>query len=158
MRRAALLTTTVLFVTGASVSGKGPEAGPYRVTGIRAQLFNSDRGTLSPDVLTGDVALWNVIIGEGEHGPSHATLVVVEVTGEAGAYEERRSVELTARRGAQVVLRRAAELGVLNDRGRTYAGFWLYDTGCEPIRLTAALRGQAQPSTVSAAIPFECGE
>ena len=132
----------------------------YRITAIRAQLFYSDRGTFSGDVLadTGK-ALWNTVIGEGDAGgPSSSTLVVVEVTGAPGSYEPERSVELTATAEGKVLLRAAQPAAILNRRGKMYAGFWLPETGCRRIRLTARMRGQTRASEMRREIPFECGE
>jgi hypothetical protein len=137
-----------------------PKVADYRITAIRAMLFNSDRGTLSRDVLREPrPALWNVIIGEGEaEGPSSSALVVVEVSGEPGSYEDARRVELVARTAEGELVRRVVDLNVLNAEGRTFAGFWLYGVGCQPVRLQARLRGQPQASTRTDSIPFECGE
>ena len=139
------------------------EAASYRLSRIRAQLFYDDRGTFSRNILSEPGSphfnLFNVIIGGGSaEGGSHSTLVVVEVTGEPGAFEVGRSVELTATVGGRVTLRQAVDLGPLSDRGRRFIGFWLYDTGCRPVSLSARVLGQRQPSTIRAEIPFICGE
>ena len=161
-RRAAAGAAAALLLGSLSTAfaRARPEAAPYRITALRAMLFNSDRGTLSRDVLREPrPALWNVVIGEGDaEGPSSSALVVVEVAGEPGSYEDARQVELVARTREGELLRRATALGVLNAQGRTFVGFWLYDVGCEPVRLQARLRGQSQPSTRTDEIPFECGE
>lgn len=136
-----------------------PEAA-YRIAGLRAMLFNANDGSFSRDVLADPrPALWNVVIGEGDaEGPSSSALVVVEVAGEPGSYEDARQVELTARTEEGVLLRRASSLSVLNARGRTFVGFWLDDVGCQPVRLQARLLGQPQPSTRTDEIDFQCGE
>src|SRR5712692_8355481 len=59
---------------------------PLRVSGIKAMLFFQNTGTFSPDVFSPafPYALWNVPFGGGMEGKlSTATLVVVEVTGDA---------------------------------------------------------------------------
>ena len=129
---------------------------------MRAQLFYGDRGTFSRNILpepgSPPFELFNVITGEGSaEGHAEATLVVVEVTGEPRAFEDNlRSVELTATVDGQVTLRQAVVLVPLSDRGRFFAAFWLYDTGCRPVRLSARLTGRGQPSTLRAEIPFLC--
>ncbi|HEX8692911.1 MAG TPA: hypothetical protein VF746_10855 [Longimicrobium sp.] len=161
MRRGVVLALAlVLALVGAVYARQEPSAPPYRISALRAQLFYSDRGTFSRNII-GDstIALWNTVIGEGTAGgPSNSTLVVVEVAGEAGSYEPGRRVELTATAGTKTPLRRVQELGVMSVRGRAYVGYWLYGTGCEEIRLSARLLGQPQASTRRATIPFECGE
>jgi hypothetical protein len=89
---------------------------------------------------------------------NNTALVVVEVSGQAGSWEENRRVELTARTAEGELLRRASDLNVLSARGRTYVAFWLYDVGCRPVRLQARLLGQRQASTRTDEIPVECGE
>lgn len=162
MRRTPLVLGAALALAAATAAAARSRAAepPYRITALRAQLFYSDRGTLSADVLASPgKSLWNTPIGEGEAGgPSDATLVVVEVAGAPGSYEPDRSVELTATAEGKVVLRRATEMSVLNRRGRMYAGFWLYGTGCKRVRLSARMRGQTPASEMKKEIPFDCGE
>lgn len=163
MSRTRLVSAAVLGLATATVAAARtarPAEPPYRITAVRAQLFYSDRGTFSGDVLAPPgKTLWNTVIGEGESGgPSTSTLVVVEVTGAPGSYEPDRSVELVATAEGKTVHRGTAQSAVLNTRGRMYAGFWLPDTGCKPIRLVARLRGQTPASETRKEIPFDCGE
>ena len=138
----------------------GQPTPPYRVAAIQARLFYSDRGTLSRDILQPPLpVLWNTIIGEGQSGgASSAVLVTVEVRGTPGTFEPDRKVELTVTTGRETVLRRALSLAVLDTAGRTFAGFWLYETGCRPLRLSARLLGQSASAARTASIPFACGE
>jgi hypothetical protein len=157
----ALIAAGLLALpTGGMAAHIVTERVPYQITGIRAHLFYHDRGTFSDDLLTRrELVLWNTIIGDSEAGgASTATLIVVEVAGPTGAYEEGRRVELAVTGGGRTLLRRQASLGVLNAQGRTFAAFWLYDTGCTPLRISAALLGQPDPSRRRAEIPFRCGE
>lgn len=133
---------------------------PYRITGVRAQLFYSDRGTFSGNILADtSKSLWNTVIGEGDSGgPSTSTLIVVEVTGTPGSYEPERSVELTATAEGKVLLRATQPAAILTQRGKMYAGFWLPDTGCRRVRLAARMRGQTRASEMKREIPFQCGE
>lgn len=39
-----------------------------------------------------------------------------------------------------------------------YVGFWLYDTGCEPVELIIKLVGEGRGQVVTKTIPFQCGE
>ena len=163
-RRRLLIVLGAAVLALASISTararSAPDAAAYRIADMRAMLFNANDGTFSRDVLAPPrPALWNVVIGEGDaEGPSSSALVVVEVAGEPGSYEDARQVELTARTEEGVLLRRASSLSVLNARGRTFVGFWLDDVGCQPVRLQARLLGQPQPSTRTDEIDFQCGE
>jgi hypothetical protein len=128
------------------------------ISGIRAQLFHHGTATLSDDLLARPkLALWNTPIGAGDaKAPSNATFVVVEVSGPASRYVAG-GVQLTVSTGERTVLRRTQELGVLNAQGKTFVGFWIYNTGCEPLQLVAQLVRSGAPDR-RAAIPFECGE
>jgi hypothetical protein len=134
---------------------------PYKITAIKAMLFYDGKATFSRDVLTKpDFSFWNTIIGEGDaEGPSNSTLVLVEISGNPSRNEASplRKVEFTAIAAGKVILKRASHIGLFAD-GKFYAGFWLYDTGCQPIKISARIIGQAQPSSMSRTIPFRCGE
>lgn len=134
----------------------------YRITAIKAMLYYEGKGTFSRDVLaTPDFTFWNTIIGEGDaEGPSNSTLVLIEVSGNPSRDEAspRRRVEFTATASRGVLLKRTSEIGLFSDDGKYYSAFWLYDTGCQPIKIAARLLGQTQASPMSKTIPFKCGE
>jgi hypothetical protein len=134
----------------------------YRITAIKAMLFYDDKGTFSRDVLAKPAfTFWNTIIGEGDaEGPSNSTLVLVEIAGNPSRNEPLplRKVEFTATSSRRVVLQRTADIGLFGDDGKFYAAFWLYDTGCQPVRIAARILGQKQASSLKATIPFACGE
>jgi hypothetical protein len=132
-----------------------------KITAIRAQLFYDASGTFSPDVLSQkDVALWNTIIGEGSSGgASTSTFVTVEVGGRnltVGATK----VEITATGNkSRLIQKRVIDVDIYDERTKFFAPFWLYDTGCEPIKISARLIGVGAPRTVvTRTIPFACGE
>jgi hypothetical protein len=134
---------------------------PFKITVIKAMLFLEGTGTFSEDILTQpNLALWNTIIGEGSAGsPSNSTLVMVEVSGQydPNAAAPNRKVEFTATAANKILLKKLADIRIGKD-GRYYAAFWLYDTGCDPVKLSARIVGQSQPSAMSKTIPFKCGE
>jgi hypothetical protein len=130
------------------------------ITDLRAQLFYSDRGTFSENIVgRPDLALWNVIIGGGDSGgPSHAILVVVEITGSRESRQSTARLRLSVTGGGKTILARSQAVPSLNATGIGYVAFWLYDTGCVPLALTATIVGQPASSTKRAAIGFACGE
>ena len=138
----------------------------YGLSAIRAKLFYENTGEFSRDILADpNIALWNTIIGEGgSGGPSNSTLVIVEVSGPAGDYNQNLKVEFTASYRTNgpnrppTVIKRVVPGGIMNDKGKFYSGFWLYDTGCSHVNLTARLLGLPRPSTMTKTIKFECGE
>ena len=154
-----LLITSVPIVTGSRLVAVTP---PYKVTRIQAKLFYYDKGTFSRDVLAKPAfTFWNTIIGEGDaEGPSDSTLVLVEVSGKVAETEvsPTRKVELTALAGEKVILKRTVDVGMFNEQNKFLAAFWLYDTGCTPVKLNARIIGQSQPASMTKIIPFACGE
>ena len=135
---------------------------PYKIAAIKAMLFYDDKGTFSRDVLAKpDFAFWNTIIGEGDaQGPSNSTLVVVEVAGKPSPNEPlpARKVELTAVASGKVLLKRTTDIGLFGDNGKFFAAFWLYGTGCHPVKIIARVIGQTPPTSATKTIPFACGE
>jgi hypothetical protein len=160
----ALLVVCLAFssFSNATAASRRAVSPPYKITAIKAMLYYEQKGTFSRDMLAKpEMSLWNTIIGEGEAGsPSSSTRVVVEVTGKAGADAPTtaRKVELTATASGKALLKRAVDISLLEEAGKFYAAFWLYDTGCDHIKLSARIVGQTQPSAMTRTIPFECGE
>ena len=159
-----IVVVSLVLTLDLSAGAKNPVSvtTPYKITAIQAKLFYSDKGTFSRNVLAKpDFGFWNTIIGEGDaEGPSDSTLVIVEVSGKTseGDVPPTRKIELTAMATGKVLLKRAIEVGIFSHDHKFYAAFWLYGTGCEPVKLTARIVGQTQPSSMSKTIPFACGE
>ena len=165
LRRLVTLLSMSLLVPFAELEAAGqrtPSPPPYKITAIKALLFYDGTATFSRDVLAKpDFTFWNTIIGEGDaEGPSNSTLVLVEVTGNSSSNDPSpsRRVEFTASAAGKAVLKRTTEIGLFGNGGKFYAAFWLYDTGCQPIKVSARITGQAQPSSVGKTIAFACGE
>ncbi|HEV7796753.1 MAG TPA: hypothetical protein VGO73_01260 [Pyrinomonadaceae bacterium] len=129
---------------------------------MKAMLFYDGSATFSRDVLAKlEFTFWNTIIGEGDaEAPSNSTLILVEVTGNPSSNEAppARKVELTAMASRKLLLKRTIDIGLFGDSDKFYAAFWLYETGCEPVTLSARIVGQVQASSVTRKILFECGE
>jgi len=134
----------------------------YKITAIKALLFYDTSGKFSRDVLgKPEFTFWNTIIGEGDaEAPSSSTLVLIEVTNKSRSENPAaaRKVEFVATAAGKIVLRRTADVGLFSEAGRFYAPFWLYDTGCSPIKISARIIGQSEPSSMTRTIPFKCGE
>jgi hypothetical protein len=156
----AVMAFTSFALPVVSAKGKRPAA-PYRIAAVRAMLFYDTKGTFSRDVLAAPpFAFWNTVIGEGDaEAPSSSTFVVVEISrpaAEANLPNRRISFNATAK--GRVVLNRTVPIGLFGANGKYYAGFWLYDTGCQPVTINVRILGQAQPAAKTATIPFACGE
>jgi len=163
-RLAALSLITLLVLASnimAATTRRMAVQPPFKITAIKAMLFFEEKGTFSDDLLTQpNLALWNTIIGEGSAGsPSNSTLVMVEVSGKYNPDEAapNRKVDFTATARGKVLLKKLADIRIGKD-GKYYAAFWLYDTGCDKVKLSARLTGQTQPSSMTNTIPFACGE
>lgn len=157
---AALVGTMISARSLPSAVAHGSATPEYQISDLRAQLFFSDRGTFSDDLLKRkDLALWNTIIGAGNAGgPSSATLIVVEVSGQPNSYPAGRTVELAVSTTRKEVFRHRLSVDVLGPQGHAYVAFWLYNTGCESLKVSTALLGQFEPTRRVAMIPFHCGE
>ena len=141
-----------------------------RLAGFQAYLFSSKTGQLSQDMLkTGAPELGNVPIGEYA---SVSTLVVVRV--ELGAQApvpdkaqirlvalESGSTPFAAKDGKardRTILDRTSNLGPVNDKGASYVGFWLDNTGCHTIKLQAFIVGVRDAAPLTGVLPFTCYE
>lgn len=128
-------------------------------------LFFENTGKFSPDVFSGEVNLWNTPIeGASRAGASESMLVTVEIKAEgAGWYPTGRRVELTARYriadrsgyGRPAFFRKTVKINIGSD-DKFFAAFWLYETGCHPVTLTARIVGQK--SSLRKTINLRCGE
>jgi hypothetical protein len=129
------------------------------ITAIRAQLFYDASGTLSEDLLSQkDLILWNTMIGEGSAGAA-STFVTIEISGRnlpVGA--TKVEIMATGNKG-RLIQKKLIGVDIYDERTKFFAPFWLYDTACEPITISARLIGKGAPSTVvKKRIPFDCGE
>lgn len=156
---------------GVPTSTANAQTNPNKIVSMKAQLFYEDKGTLSQE----DAA-------EADHGPpysppkfwntpmqyenrSTSVLVVVEVSGE-GNSEPR--LEFTARyipftsASKEIVVRRVMPVNISIKAGAKpdhyFIGFWLYETGCNPVKLSARILGQRRTAAVRKVIKFDCGE
>lgn len=128
--------------------------------GIEVLLYFPQTGAFSHDIAGDSTDLWNTPIGEGIAGaPSTDSFVRVTVTGAPGTYMPGThiAVEVTGR--GRIMLSRRKRLGALGPGGRLLVGFWVYDTGCQPLRVTAHLETPTgRRSSVSTVVRFECAE
>jgi hypothetical protein len=136
-----------------------------RLNGIKAMLFYETNGTLSSDVFTNQVNLWNTVLeGSAREGASDSMLVVVEVKAEGPGWTPTgRKVQLTARYriadesgyGKPAFFSKTMGISI-GSEDKFFAGFWLYETGCHPVQLTARIVGQK--GSLRKTINLRCGE
>lgn len=157
-----VLKTTLLITFLFTVSIVSAQAQiNAKITAIRAQLFYETNGKFSQDILAAkDFALWNTIIGEGSaEAPSSSTFVTVEISGKDVPVGSLKVEIIATGNKNRLIQRKLTGVEIYDNRTKFIAPFWLYDTGCEPVKISARLVGKGAPATVVAkTIPFACGE
>lgn len=143
------------------ISAFNASAQTAKITAIRAQLFYDNTGKFSEDVLAAKgFALWNTIIGAGDAAaPSNSTFVTVEITGKNLPVGSTK-IEITATGNKNKLLqKKLVDVEIYDEHTKFFAPLWLYNTGCEKIKISAHLLGKGIPATVfTKTIPFACGE
>ena len=155
MTRIAALS--LLSIVGLATVSVGAETS-VKVTEIEVRLFQSHTGTLSEPIPEG-ATLWNTVIGEGgAREPATSTLVKVKVAGAPSSYNKSAAVELTIKTtgtSTKTTKTRKA-LGVFGPDGIQFVAFWLPNTGCEAVVLSARATGSS--ARLIHTVPFKCGE
>lgn len=168
----AAVLVCLLWLSGAGANPQSSDVTrvPQKlsIAAIRAVLFYENSGKFSADVFTNPVNLWNTTIeGASREGASESMLVTVEIRMEPGAWtpteREVKSVELIANYrianrsgyGKPALFRKKMRINI-GSEDKFFAGFWLYETGCHPVRLTARIVGQKR--VMRKTINLGCGE
>jgi hypothetical protein len=165
----AVFLACVLMLGAVNGSAQSSEtskrAQELRLAAISAKLFYETSGTFSQDVFTNQVNLWNTVIeGASREGASESMLVTIEIKAEGNGWTPTgRKVQLTARYriadasgyGKPAFFSRTMKINIGSDN-KFFAGFWLYETGCHPVELTARIVGQKQ--RLRKTINLRCGE
>ena len=165
--KAFLLLVAIFFIFNKNYSQTNLNS-PYKIESIKAFLFyNQDKstnyknvaGTFSPNIIDNDsLALWNVIIGEGDAlGCSDQTLVVVEISGNPKEFVQRQ-LSFNAIAEGKVLLDKKIKFAIIDHTGRYYAIYILYETGCHKIKLTAKIIGVKVESQMEKFINYQCGD
>ena len=172
LRLVSLHTLALLvFCTSPAAITSTAQTKPFKITSTTAQLFYGDKGTFSADAAEDDTGppyvppkFWNTPIQYENRSTS--VLVIVEVSGDGRRTPERK-LEFTARyipwdrESRPIVVQRIVPVSIpikVGEYDKYYAGFWLYETGCHPVRLTARIIGRGETSSVKKVIKFGCGE
>ena len=169
--RNLLFLLLLIFSLLASDANSSQRPSQFKIVAMKAMLFYEDKGTFSEDISDADHGppyspprLWNTPIHYEDRASS--VLVTIEVAGEPEAQPERK-LELIARyvplgkASREIVVRKIVTITIptkLHDKDSFHEGFWLYNTGCDPVRLTARIIGPRETSTMKRVIRFDCGE
>ena len=165
MRNLIYPTLLILLAGGArSVASQQTKKPEIR---MQAKLFYQDKGTFSEDVSVPNdgppyvpPSHWNT--PTQYENRSTSMFVSVEVAGDV----DEKQLEFSARyipwqrehRPITVVKRVAIQIPVkVGETDSYHAGFWLYDTGCNPVLLTGRIVGSKAP-VIKRVVKFGCGE
>ena len=132
-------------------------SGPAQVDRIDVRLYYHHSGKLS-EPIDDHSSLWNTIIGAGDaKEPSTSVLVDVIVKSTPDSFRPKTVVRLTvtSERSGKVISQQTKNVGVYSAEGKYHVGFWLPNTGCDPLRLVARVQGGKDGAVH---IPFKCGE
>lgn len=161
MRKIKFLFIALLVCSFSALNLQAQTKVAPKISAIRAQLFYDASGTFSKDILADkNLSLWNTIIGEGSAGePSTSTFVTVEISGRNIPLGTLK-IEITATGNKnRIIQKKLISVDLYDERPKFFAPFWLYDTGCEEIKISARLIGKGAPATpITKKIPFACGE
>ena len=148
MKKYIALLILVLVVTTSTFAQK---VAPYKITAVRILPFNEISGKfedeLAPD---GNGGYFNDL--------SKSILALVEISGPAGEYVDRRRVSIHVTEGRKLKLAKIGYPGVLSETGKYYVPVWLYGSMCDKVTITATLTGQTKPSSMKRSLDFMCGE
>lgn len=134
------------------------EKNQIRISRVQARIFYNNTGAFSEDAIGGNVDLWN-----SPFDASYSTLVIVELEGLPGYLKNNIRVELAARyvpfyrEKGGIIVRQIELIRNGSENGKSYAAFWLKNTGCNPVHLSARIVGRGQ-KRVRETISFGCGE
>jgi hypothetical protein len=134
-----------------------------RISAIRAFFYYEEQGRFDDrDLLSGELVLRNVIVGEGDaEAPTNTTLVLVDVTGPGFSTETVGVLQAQARAGTRELLKQSVPLRFFfSEKQQISIPFLVHDAACEPLEITASLEvpGKGVTSSLSGTIPFGCGE
>ena len=149
--RALLVCAVCLLVVPAALA----QNKTWGITDIKVREYNQG---------TGDFAELNVeeTLSSSANAPFGPVLVIVEVTGELEA-GHGKSIVLTATEGRRTIFRGTfgpgPYQGASEDGKKFYVPFWISSNVlCDPLKLTARVTGQRQPSATTKTVKFQCGE
>lgn len=134
----------------------------YKVEGIRVKLYYESLAKFSRDVLANPpMVLFNVVIGAGDaEAPSDSFLVEVDVSGPKKQHlaPATRKLTIAVTQGKKTLAKRTTFFPLMEDNGRLSMPLMVYSMPSDPVRITANISGQKEPSSRSVIVPFHGGE
>lgn len=147
-----LLLLTLLFLTiGAAVADAQKKAADYKISKIRILPFDSQKGEFEAELKPGsDRSFFNDL--------AISLFVTVEISGEAGSFEEGRMIDIVVTEGKKQKAKKLEQIGLIGDGGKFYVPVWLDAAMCGDVKITARITGQKTASSATRTVPFVCGE
>ena len=160
------LWRVLLATSSTGLSIHAATAGPLAVptiSGVEAHLFENKTAAWSGNLFDPKAGeLWNTVAGPKA---SNAVLIVVQVTGAPdGAYTgvlgagTKYAVRLSAREAGRHAFDQSQTIPVLDDKGKAYLVFLIYQNGCQPLQLTTKVVGRGAGKPLKKSLDFACGE
>jgi hypothetical protein len=130
------------------------------VESIDAFLFYDKRGDWSENVVDNkNFLLTNTTIGEGSaKDTSHNTLVSVKLTGKNSPSPKNLVKVRIVEKGGKKRTLVDEEFNADLQEGIRYYPYFLKDTGCTPLEISAHAFGETGSKPIKKTIPFGCGE
>jgi hypothetical protein len=160
------LIIPTFIVLAMSLSAFAQAKTNHKISEVRAYLMYEENGEISKNILEGNFALWNVIIGEGDsqgHASSTLVHVIVSTDGKTSKTSPVLQFSAVSEDGKRVNYKKTFEYNFPTEgASKVFVPFLLHDTGCQKIKLTAKLVEKNVSTkvyqTITKKIPFACGE
>jgi hypothetical protein len=160
------LFLTIFAILAMSAFANAQAKSSSKISEVRAYLMYEENGERSKNILVGNFALWNVIIGAGDaEGHASSTLVHVIVSTDGKEIKTNPVLQFSATSddGKPYKYSKTFEyIFPTEGASKVFVPFLLHDTGCQKIKLTMKLVEKSKPTivyqTVTKTIPFACGE
>ena len=146
-----LIFTLIMLFSGAIFVNAQKKAADYKISNVKILPFDAQKGEFQAEFKQGDErSFFNEL--------AISLFVTIEISGEAGSFEEGRIIEVTVMEGKKQKAKKTEQIGLIGDGGKFYVPVWLDAAMCSDVKITARITGQKIPSTMSRTVPFQCGE
>lgn len=146
-----LFALIICFSSATFAVAQETPAPDYKITNLKIVPFDSQTGEFqAPFAKNDERAFFNDL--------AISLFVTVEISGEAGSFEDGRMISVTVTEGGKSKLKKNEQIGLIGEKGKFYFPVWLEPAMCDEITITAKISGQKTASTITRKVPFMCGE
>ena len=140
-----------LLCLGAAVQTSAQKAPDYKISAIKIMPFDGQTGAFQDEFKAGgDRSFFNDL--------AISLLVTVEISGQAGSFEEGRNIEVIVTEGKKQKAKKLEQIGLIGEGGKFYVPVWLDAAMCDEVTIKARITGQKTLSNLSRKVSFMCGE